>query len=144
MMMSAPWKNTLELAQKLGEDVDEDNKKRMDDYANNWYCCAVGEKLQLPPASTDDSLTNLSDAILDADVELINKGGQFSADVSNGRYDFALGTMEHIHKLMTPDVITKIQKQYITLQRKRRRVLLETGDLPSDDMKVEGSGVYFD
>ena len=145
MMMSAPWKNTLELAYKLGKDVDEENAERLRNNSQNWFCCAIGEKLGLEmPENSDGSMDNLANAILDTSIELNNEGNRFAADVAKARYAIALGTIERIHKLMTPDIITEIQKRYITRQRITRRVRLETGDLPSDDMKVEGRSVSFD
>ena len=143
-MMSTPWKDVLKQAHDLDEDISDEDQYRLKAHANNWFSCAIGEKLQIPETRMKGSMTNLWQAIGNTSPELHNRGNRFASDVDLAYYDLALQTMEQIHKLMTPDIIEKIRKRYIASQRQMRRLLLMVGDLPSHDMRVEGSGVSFD
>ena len=91
--------------------------------ANNWFCCSIGEKLQLPEVTKRDpqgAHTVLGDAVRKADPNLERLGLRFGRVVAHQKFGRARQIYAEIDKLLTPEICEKITKEYIRQRRKMR------------------------
>ena len=116
------WKQRLEDAATNKYDICKTAPMRQD--ANNWYCCAIGEKLNIPQSTRRDpqqAHVALGDAIYATFRELFDLGHRFGDAVSNKRYEDASAIYDHINEILTPEVCEHITKNYIARRREARR-----------------------
>ena len=91
----------------------------------DWFCCAVGEKLQLPKPEHPDEADE-AQQILDSAIEKVSRrvhhlGKLFPRLLEKPDAPLARATVEAINIVLTPEIIEKIRKQYVKDRQFMRR-----------------------
>ena len=95
--------------------------------SGSWFCCAVGEKLQLaePLAGETSALGQgyLEGAIRTSDSSVYALGKKFPELISKGDVDGAKAVESAIKSLLTPELVDLIRSKYIQNMRFARKQL---------------------
>ena len=100
-----------------------DDLEKMTKRAANWYCCSIGEKLQLPEVTKRDphrAHEAMGDSIYKVSPELLKLGHMFGKAVAAGHFNKARKIHLETQKLLTPEMCEQIIKVYIQRRRESR------------------------
>ena len=80
--------------------------------AQNWFRCAVGERLDLKKYECITYQPRLGGAIATVSPKVHQIGSRFPRHILRQEWDEALATYEKIGKLLSPETVAAIQKEF--------------------------------
>ena len=93
--------------------------------AKNWFRCAVGERLDLKEYECTQYRPRLDGAIATVSPRVHQLGSRFPQHIVREDWDEALALYERLGKLLTPEMVAAIQKEFHEVCRRYNEQICE-------------------
>ena len=118
------WKTVLEQFQTRDPTMDQHEEMRQ--RAGNWFCCAVGERLKLPRPDIEtvgegEAQVAYAESLKILAPEVMSAGSWFSLHINQMEFAAAQETEAKIGRLLTPELIERIRREYVRRRQDSRR-----------------------